>query len=85
MPKLTEAWLWNCPAPIAHGEQSDEEGFGTAWVLCRRITDEQAEQVAYALNMTEYHNGAGRGFARRPVIRHTKWHTFIYQRFGLDI
>lgn len=82
---VRENWLWNCPAPIAHGERCDEDGFGTAFALCKPLTDEEVELVAHALNMVPYYGGPGRGFARKLIIRRTKWHTLILQRFGVDI
>ncbi len=43
------------------------------------------EEVYHLLGVCEYYNGPGRGFARRPHVERSKYHTFVIHCGGLDI
>lgn len=66
----------------AYGEDGEA---GVSWWFCPRMTQEQILDFLDHHGIYSYYGGPGRGFANKPCIRHTKYHTLITQSSGLDI
>lgn len=72
--------------PLAKGSKGTDETWCDWWVF-PRLTDEQAEHMAYdVLNLSQYNGHPGGCFTRKPIIRQRgQSYTLIFQRGGMDI